>query len=203
MGHQMGNNKVDLATLIGSRICHDLISPIGAINNGLELLSMAPETPTGPEMDLIGESVGNASARIRFFRIAFGAAGTQMVGRAEITSILRDLYQGGRLNIIWSPDQPQPRAAVRLAFLAILCLETAMPYGGRVEVSEDDSDWNLIGTADKLNIDTALWGLLVKQQSEAVLQPAHVQFALLPTIAGDDSRRIKSVSDDTTITIRF
>ncbi len=54
----------DLAALIGSRICHDLISPIGAIGNGLELLSMAGAG--GPEVALISDSVSNANARIRF-----------------------------------------------------------------------------------------------------------------------------------------
>ena len=67
----MSQNNVNIGALIGSRICHDLISPIGAINNGLELLSMSDERD-GPEFDLITESVGNASARIRFFRIAYG-----------------------------------------------------------------------------------------------------------------------------------
>ncbi|MEP3017383.1 MAG: histidine phosphotransferase, partial [Tateyamaria sp.] len=60
----MGQSNVNLGALIGSRICHDLISPIGAINNGLELLGMSNERE-GPELDLISESVGNASARIR------------------------------------------------------------------------------------------------------------------------------------------
>tara|TARA_R110002094_G_scaffold104663_1_gene103952 strand:+ start:92 stop:694 length:603 start_codon:yes stop_codon:yes gene_type:complete len=199
----MGKDNNTLATLIGSRICHDLISPIGAINNGLELLSMADNPPDGPEMELIGTSVGNASARIRFFRIAFGAAGHQMVGRGEIVSILRDLYEGGRLTLDWIPEEPQPRAVVRLAFLAILCLETAMPYGGRAEVSEAKGKWRLQGTADKLNVDPALWGLLASGSAGATLQPAHVQFALLPTVAADDGRRIRSTSDDTTITIQF
>ena len=199
----MGKDNNTLATLIGSRICHDLISPIGAINNGLELLSMADNPPDGPEMELIGTSVGNASARIRFFRIAFGAAGHQMVGRGEIVSILRDLYEGGRLTLDWIPEEPQPRAVVRLAFLAILCLETAMPYGGRAEVSEAKGKWRLKGTADKLNVDPALWGLLASGSAGATLQPAHVQFALLPTVAADDGRRIRSTSDDTTITIQF
>ena len=70
----MSQTNVNLSALIGSRICHDLISPIGAINNGLELLGMSGNTP-GPEMELIHDSVGNASARIRYFRVAFGAAG--------------------------------------------------------------------------------------------------------------------------------
>jgi histidine phosphotransferase ChpT len=200
---QLQQDNISLATLIGSRICHDLISPIGAINNGLELLSMAPAPPDGPEMELIGTSVNNASARIRFFRIAFGAAGNQMVGRAEITSILRDVYTGSRLSLEWSPEDPQPRSAVRLAFLAILCLETAMPYGGNVEVAEQDGKWRLNGTADKLNADPALWDLLADNSTDAILQPAHVQFALLPTAANDEGKRIRYSSDESTITIEF
>ena len=59
----------DLAALVGSRICHDLISPIGAIGNGVELLALT-DGDTGAEMELISESVQNASARIRYLRIA-------------------------------------------------------------------------------------------------------------------------------------
>ena len=80
----------DLSSLVGSRICHDLISPIGAIGNGVELLQMAPRD-SAAELDLITDSVDNAAARIRFFRVAFGAAGDQMMGRAEVISILSDL----------------------------------------------------------------------------------------------------------------
>ena len=69
--------ETTFATLIGSRICHDLISPIGAINNGIELIEMG-STASTPEMTLISESVVNASARIRYFRIAFGAAVSRM-----------------------------------------------------------------------------------------------------------------------------
>ena len=75
--------EFDFAALIGSRICHALISPVGAINNGIELIQMT--TPSlGPEMAMISERLTNASARIRFFRIAFGAAGEQLVGRQEV-----------------------------------------------------------------------------------------------------------------------
>ena len=79
-------DKPDLAALLGSRICHDLISPIGAIGNGLELLMM-DGSAAGPEMALISESVGNANARIRFFRVAYGLAqGNQRLGRVQSAS---------------------------------------------------------------------------------------------------------------------
>ncbi len=69
----MNVRSSDLVALIGSRICHDLISPIGAIGNGIELIGLSG-AGAGPEMALISESVTNAQARIRFYyRVAFGA----------------------------------------------------------------------------------------------------------------------------------
>ena len=198
----MGLSDVNLAGLIGSRICHDLISPIGAINNGLELLTMAGLSP-GPELELIGQSVGSASARIRYFRIAFGAANDQMVGRAEIAAILRDLYAGGKLEVAWGPLDPQPRAMVRMAFLAVMCAETGMPYGGRIEVARDDGAWQVVGHADKLNLVPDLWAILSTGNVPADIQPAHVQFALLPQIAADAARRVRFRAEQTRLTLSF
>ena len=198
----MTQDNIDLAALIGSRICHDLISPIGAIDNGLELLSMSG-IAEGPELELIGQSVGSASARIRFFRIAFGSAGDQMVGPTEITSILRDLYGPSRLDLDWTPIDPQPRAAVRLACLGILCLETAMPYGGRAQVSEEEGTWVLEGTADKFNVDPDLWAHLSGQEMQQPVQPAQIQFALLPLHAPEDGRKVVTHAEDARVTISF
>jgi histidine phosphotransferase ChpT len=192
----------DLASLIGSRICHDLISPIGAINNGLELLVISGEAD-GPEMALIGESVGSASARIRFFRIAFGAAGEQMVGSAEVAAILRDLYANSRLDIHWAVDTPQSRALVRISFLAMMCLETAMPYGGSIKLRESADGWTLVGHADRINAKPALWDLLTGEGTDASLQPAHVQFALLPLVAHEHGRMLQINLDETRVQIRF
>ena len=104
-------DKPDLAALIGSRICHDLISPIGAIGNGVELMLM-DGAPKAPELALISESVANANARIRFFRVAFGAAtGDQRIAAPEVLSILSDLTKGGRLKIELDQRRPTCRGA--------------------------------------------------------------------------------------------
>ena len=198
----MDSSHVNLSALIGSRICHDLISPIGAINNGLELLGMSGDQ-SGPEMDLIQESVGNASARIRYFRVAFGAAGEQTMGRSEITSILGDVMSGARLDVAWGPMDAQPRSEVRLAFLALLCVETAMPYGGRIEISQQDGRWLLHGHAEKLNIDAPIWDVLATRQAPADLRPAQVQFALLPLIANDMGRQVSAEIGANTVKLRF
>ncbi|MEM6305456.1 MAG: histidine phosphotransferase family protein [Pseudomonadota bacterium] len=198
----MTSSTPNLAALIGSRICHDLISPIGAINNGLELLSMAGSTD-GPEMELIGQSVNNASARIRFFRIAFGAAGDQLVGKQEVTSVLRDLYGDTRLDVQWLPEEAQPRSVVRLAFLALLCVEAAMPYGGMIEIAEDAGTWHLTGRADKLKRVAEHWDVLTGPSQGDGLQAAQVQFALLPVIAAETGRTLSDRASETEVRISF
>ena len=197
----MGQSNVNLAALIGSRICHDLISPIGAINNGLELLGMSDDRE-GPEIDLITASVENASARIRFFRIAYGAASNTPMGRSEVITILRDVTSGGRLQVAYGPMDDQPRWAVRMAFLAIQCLETSMPYGGRIEASCTSGQWTVTGHATKTNADLALWAVLKGAEPDG-LAPAHVQFALLPAVADDVKRTVGCHVSDDTLTIRF
>jgi histidine phosphotransferase ChpT len=198
----MGQTNLNLAALIGSRICHDLISPIGAISNGLELLEMAGGVQ-GPEKDLITDSVGNAKARIQFFRIAFGASGEQMMGRPEIVTVLEDVSRGGRHAFRWAPLEPQPRGMVRLAFLALQCCETAMPYGGAVRVVVEDDAWTVIGEADKLSVEESLWVGLSDMDKMAEITPALVQFALLPTVASDLGRRVKYSHSDRQVMIRF
>jgi len=194
-------HDTNFAALIGSRICHDLISPIGAINNGIELMEMST-VATSPEMALISQSVTNASARIRFFRIAFGAAGAQIMGRSEVVSILKDVYADTRLDVAWAPLEGQSRRLVRLTFLALMCMETGMPYGGRIEVALEGDDMVLKGHADKFNIDDALWDHLRGQPGDEALRPAHVQFGLLPVIAADTRREVQTSARDTLLTIR-
>lgn len=172
------SDRSDLAAMLGSRICHDLISPIGAIGNGLELLMM--EAGSGsPEMALISESVGHANARIRFFRVAFGAAqGEQRVGRAEVASIIADMTRGGRLSIEWQTGNDLSRGEVKIAFLLLLCLESAMAYGGKIVVQVDGGRWQILGEAPKLKIDPALWAVLADPTATPEITPAVVHFPL-------------------------
>lgn len=195
-----GTTSADLAALIGSRICHDLISPIGAIANGLELLTMSGG-PTGPEMDLISDSADNAGARIGFFRIAYGAAGQQMLARSEVCAILAAVTAGGRLLVDWQPTDPQPRQDVRLAFLAFQCCESALPMGGTVSISTDGG-WAVTARADTLNTPPELWDVLANRAVPEVTA-ASVQFALLPELARQQGRHLRVETGPTEVSIRF
>jgi histidine phosphotransferase ChpT len=192
----------DFSALIGSRICHDLVNPIGAIGNGVELMLM-DGAAQGPELALIAESVANASARIRFFRIAFGASGDQRVARSEVLSILSDLTQGGRLRIDWTSATDMARGEARLAFLAIQCCETVMPYGGTLTVTQSGAGWEITGQSGRFRMDEALWARLTRTGPQTDISPAHVQFALLPLGVADLGRHLTTERTETDLKLRF
>ena len=197
------HDKPDLAALVGSRICHDLISPIGAIGNGIELMLMDGATK-GPEMALISESVAHANARIRFFRVAFGACGPdQRIGRNEVTSILSDMTQGGRIAIDWISPPDLPRRDVKLVFLLLQCAESAMPYGGRIVIERGDARWLVVAKAPKIKLDTALWECLINPAAAPDVTPAQVQFLLVPDEFARQHRRLTAEISEGEIRLSF
>ncbi|MEM1129809.1 MAG: histidine phosphotransferase family protein [Pseudomonadota bacterium] len=199
----MEERSRDLTALIGSRICHDLISPIGAIGNGLELMAMS-DVGAGPELSLINESVANANARIRFYRVAYGSSGDgQSLGRSEIVGLLDDITRGAKLSYHWEPVGDILRREVKLAFLALQCLEYSMPYGGDVIVERQEGNWTLKGEAKKLRIEPHLWSFLTAPDNETEIAPSEVQFALLPELLAETGRRATAQMSDTHITVAF
>lgn len=197
-------DKPDLAALIGSRICHDLISPIGAIGNGVELL-MLEGTAQGPEVALISESVAHANARVRFFRVAFGASsGDQRIGRREVADILAGVTRGGRVEVDWQGPPEMARREVKLAFLLVLCLETAMPQGGRITVTRNDSRWLLLGEATRLKVDPDLWEVLSNPAALTEIGPAQVHFLLVQEETSRQHRRLTvEVADNKSVRLTF
>ncbi len=192
-----------IAALVGSRICHDLISPIGAIGNGVELLSLTDGDSTA-EMALINESVENANARIRFFRIAYGAASEdQTVSRSEVMSILGAVARGGRFTYFWQVEADQPRRDVRAAFLMLQCLEAAMPMGGDITVSYSGGTWSLTATGERLNIQEDVWEGLTKVSPGVTHSAAQVQFALLPSVLIEAGRKLTVKMAPATISAQF
>ncbi|MFN3613595.1 MAG: histidine phosphotransferase family protein [Rubrimonas sp.] len=142
---------LDLAALLCSRICHDLISPVGAVGNGLEL--MEPARPDEMEVrDLLADSARTALAALEFFRLAFGAAhgGSGPLGGQEVQSIARGFIHGGRRTLEWpAPPQSMPRAAAKLLLLMLLTASGAAQLGGVLTVEHATTDpLRLIVTAE-------------------------------------------------------
>lgn len=181
-----------LASLLASRLCHDIISPLGAIGNGVELLQMTPDFSSigqSPEMMLISESVDAARARIRAFRMAFGTAGeAQRVSQNELAGLIDDLNQNSRLRVTLETENDLPRADVKLVMLALMCMSSALSWGGRVTVTQRARNWLIMGEADRTQgNDAALWAWLDADQPEAP-DAANVHFALLGVTARRSGR---------------
>ena len=198
----MHQDQTSLAALIGSRICHDLINPIGAISNGLELVAMAAPDPNGPEMSLIQQSCDNATARIRFFRIAFGSAGDQRpVPGSEARTTLLQHYLGTRISPEWAVDQDLPRNNVQLVYLSILCAETALTQGGSTVVAGDNHTITITANGPSIVMHDRLWNCLNAhaKDDDFEMKPAQVQFGLLAALTHDAGLPLQIESDSTTL----
>ncbi|MFD0857905.1 histidine phosphotransferase family protein [Roseovarius aquimarinus] len=186
----MSQPNLDLSALIGSRICHDLISPVGAIANGLELLGLAG-VPDGPEMSLVADSAAHASARLRFFRIAFGLSSEgQGLPSGELAEVLSGLYRG-KIACEWDIAEPLPRRLAQASFLGILCAEQAIPHGGTLRVSGGAGRVRITATGARLTLLPEHWAWLGAAQDAGHLvhlPAAQVQFALLPALLAELGR---------------
>lgn len=194
----------NLIELVGSRICHDLISPLGAISNGVELMEMAGSTMDGPEMALIAESIEAANARVRFFRLAFGHAPNGAdIARTEITQLLGAATKSSKLSFYWSAAGTLPRREVRAVFLALMCLESAMPRGGEISVNREEALWTLVAEADQFRIDDALWQAVQHNRQRPAISAAQVQFALLPKVLAELDRAAAVRITEQSLTLTF
>ena len=184
-----------LDTLVSSRICHDLISPVGAIGNGVELLEgFAAKIP---EIGLIADSVDNATAKLRFFRICFGQMSDGAVtGASEVEAIATAMIQTQRLGLEWRMQSADfPRERVKLLFLLLLCVETALPIGGTIVVSEQDGGFVVQADGKRVQMQDA-WRFF--EGENITVTPAQVQFPLAQVFGG-----IQVESSDTSLTVRF
>ncbi len=198
----MPHPDLTLAALVGSRICHDLISPVGAIHNGLELIAMSGPIAT-PELCLISDSVDNASARIKFFRVAFGVASAeQMIGAPEIGTVIRGIYGEGRHKADWQGKGDVPRAEVQAIYLAMLCLETTLPQGGLITVTGQAGGWTLTATGTRIALDPGARAALDGDMPSG-LRPAHVQYALLPLCLAEMDRSVRIEQSANNLSLSF
>lgn len=194
--------SADLGGLIGSRICHDLISPIGAISNGLELLALAQ--PSSPELQLINESVVSASARIRFFRIAFGLARRdQTLAGREIAAVLDELPLWSRLSATYPAADDLGRQEARLMFLLILCAENALPAGGRLVITRDSGRGRITGTGRRIHPPDDAVARAIETGVSDGLGPDRIHFAMAAQAAHDLKRQVDYASGEDGVTITF
>ena len=131
-------DALDLAALLCSRVCHDLISPVGAIVNGLEVLAEAKDEETKTfALDLIKKSAGTASAKLQFCRIAFGAAGSAgaQIDLGDAEKIARGFLEDDKTTLTWNPSRVlMPKNRVKLLLNMLLIAGQSIPRGGTLTI---------------------------------------------------------------------
>jgi histidine phosphotransferase ChpT len=131
-------DSLELAALLCSRVCHDLISPVGAIVNGLEVLDDDPK-PEDREfaLDLIRKSAKTASARLQFCRLAFGAAGSAgaQIDLGDALNMSKGHIEDGKTTIAWNlPRLLLPKNRVKLLLNMMVIAQQTIPRGGTLTV---------------------------------------------------------------------
>ena len=138
-------NDLEFAALLVSRVCHDLVSPVGAVVNGLEVLE--DETDVAIRADalrLVAVSADQAAARLQFARLAFGAAGSAgaELDLSEVARIVEGLVKGGKIELQWQAHPLNwPKDWAKLVMNIVLVAVDCLPRGGivSVETSSDPS----------------------------------------------------------------
>jgi histidine phosphotransferase ChpT len=132
-------DALDLAALLCSRVCHDVISPVGAIVNGLEVLEDDNDASMREfALELIEKSAKQASARLQFARLAFGAAGSAgaSIDLGDAEQVARGLFLDDKISFSWSaPRLLFPKNRVKLLLNLIMIATTAIPRGGAIAVT--------------------------------------------------------------------
>ncbi len=179
---------LELAALLCSRVCHDVISPVGAIVNGLEVLEdEKDESMREFAHDLIRKSARQASARLQFARIAFGAAGSAgaAIDLGDAVVIAKGFIEDDRIKL--EMDAPRvllPKNQVKLLLNLLMTATSTIPRGGvvhaKIEITGEQGQFHIRTKGPSARIPTHVEGLL-KGESDTGSIDAH---AIQPYYAG-------------------
>ena len=160
--------------LLASRLCHDLVGPVGAIGNGLELLAEESSRFAGETVTLVTRSAERTAALLALFRAAFGASGGQPgFGLGEAQRVIADVLQGGKVVMDWPEEtQPGPLGVAKLVLVLLLVAGETLPRGGTIAV-RTSQDKGFAATVTATGV-----GARLTPELRAALDPAALPAAL-------------------------
>jgi histidine phosphotransferase ChpT len=173
-------DAVEFASLLCSRLCHDLLSPVGALNNGIELLA----DETDPQMrqqclDLLSDSARTTANKLKFFRLAFGAAGgfDDQVDAREAQIAIEGLFSTNkRIELGWMVAEPTlSKAAIKVLLNLVMIAGDTLVRGGRLDVGAEvhlgRTEIAVRATGDRLILDDTIRATLSGNTAPADLAP--------------------------------
>ncbi|MCW1401655.1 histidine phosphotransferase family protein [Novosphingobium sp. MW5] len=190
-------SATDLASMLCSRLCHDMLSPVGALSNGLELLAEERDGEMRKRIvELLEQSAKTSADKLKFFRLAFGAAGGfgEMVAVAEPRSLVEGLVSNNeRITLDWNVSADAlPKPAVKVLLNLSLFGMEALVRGGTLEVGAElngtTSEIVIRATGPRIAFDEtigkALDGTLPEDQLSSRTAPAALVQALAKELGG-------------------
>ena len=203
-------DALDLAALLCSRVCHDVISPVGAIVNGLEVLEEEKD-PSMHEfaLDLIRKSAKQASARLQFARLAFGAAGSAgaAIDLGDAEAVARGMFGDEKTTLSWSaPRALMPKNRVKLLLNLVVVATAAIPRGGTIDVTvageEASTTFTLVSKGMNARI-PAHAEALIRGEPESGMVDAHgIQLFYTGLVANAAGMSVSLSIEGDTVTIR-
>ena len=197
-------SDLDLAALLCSRVCHDVISPVGAIANGLELMD-DPETDAelkATALDMVRSSAKTATAKLKFCRIAFGAAGSAgaLIDLTEAGEVARAFVGEEKIKLDWqAPRENRPKQEVKLLLNMLLIALAGIPRGGVVTVSAEGANLAVRAKGERAKINEGMAAALDGSADLTTLDARLVQPYYTRILAQAAHKTLKMVmeSDDT------
>jgi histidine phosphotransferase ChpT len=195
----------EFASLLCSRLCHDLLSPVGALNNGIELLADEHD----PEMrarclELLAESARASANKLKFFRLAFGAAGgfADEVDTREARAAIEGLFgSDGRVQVGWMVDEAtMSKSALKVLLNLVLLAGDALVRGGRLDVGAerhgDGLDIVVRAEGPRIVLDPELKKVLVGDVPEDSIAPRAAAAWLVHCLAADGGGSVQVMDNE-------
>jgi len=199
-----------LAALLCARVCHDLISPVGALSTAIEILDDESNADMHADaLDLIRNSSKQANAKLKFLRLAFGAGGSApgIIGAQELQSLANDMFATGKAELTWDMldagiDKNQARLLLNMVMIGV----QAIPRGGEVITSQMaviDGQTQLIvkATGPKARLDPATELTLIGKAPEDGFDGRSIQPFYAGMMAREIGGSVSASIDDITVTI--
>jgi histidine phosphotransferase ChpT len=173
-------SDLDLAALLCSRVCHDIISPVGAIANGLELMD-DPDVDAAMKataLDMVRNSAKTATAKLKFCRIAFGASGSAgaQIDMGEAGEMAKAFVGDEKIRLDWqAPRENRPKAEVKLVLNMMMLAMAGIPRGGVVTVTVDGRNFAVKAQGERSKVPQAMADVLTGLAAIETLDARMVQ----------------------------
>lgn len=207
---------IDLRVLeiLTSKVCHDLISPIGAVNNGVEFMQEMGIEDSGDAVDLIAFSAQQASAKLTAYRMAYGTGGADnSIKPEDVYNIIQDIVGAeDKISQDWDKDAPiglnqetfeRPTGFAKMLICGLLLAMDCLPKGGVLGVeAKGDSDFTVIATGENSSFRDGTQDALTLKTTSDTLEPKHVHPYVMGLLAEQYGFSVAlDDADDTSIRI--